>query len=253
MELKIDNGDRYSKATLAEPTGLGYIHIGAEVRPYPMPLTPFVPTGRDKSILLGRLKECARRLEAHDSVESATIFEAVAMPPLSRLPYIRDEVDPSDLPRFDVVVLVETSSPDAIVEVETAADYDALVDVLRTGAKRTRMTRMRNEKRLGDVDKSRDGLFIFNHFVADDPAVMLGLFDHLAGWYQAETGLDNSTVLVPLDGEDSPYVAINNARWDMGLARFFWKHASKRSFREFVLGNLKVNNVGALPVLYRRA
>jgi len=253
MELNIVNREEYTKPALEAPTGFGYIHVGAKVRPYPLPLTPFVPTGRSKSILLGRLKECARRLEAHDSVESATVFEAVAMPPLHRLPYVRDEVDASDLPEFDVVVLVETSSPDAIAEVEATAEYGALVDVLQSGAKRTRVTKMCNGKRLGDVDKSRDGLFIFNHFVAADPDVMLDLFDHLAGWYQVETGLDNSTVLVPLEGENSPYVAINNARWDMGLARFFWKHASKRSFREFVLGNLKANDVGAMPVLYRRA
>lgn len=257
MELRIVHPESgYSKATFDEPTQLGYIHIGAEVRPYPLPFTPFtpfIPTGTEKSMLLGRVKECSRRLEALDSVESATVFEAVAMPPFSRLPYVGDEVRSSDFPRFDVAVLIETSSRETVAEVRESNDYRALTDALRSGAKRTRVTTARNEKRIGDVDKSRDGLFIFNHFVAADPTVMLDLFDHLAGWYEAETGLDNSTLLVPLDDEESPYVAINNARWDMGLPKFFRKQVANRSFREFVLGNLKANHVGAMPVLYRRA
>lgn len=36
----------------------------------------------------------------------------------------------------------------------------------------------RNEKRIGDLDKSSDGLFIFIHFVAADPDVLLELFEY---------------------------------------------------------------------------
>jgi len=111
----------------------------------------------------------------------------------------------------------------------------------------------RNAKRVGDVDKTRPGTFIFNYFVADDPAVMLELFDYLAGWYEAETGLDNSILLVPLDEEKSDYVAINHARWDASLPRFAWQQFSKRSFRTYLLANLKANHVGAMPILYRLA
>ena len=31
----------------------------------------------------------------------------------------------------------------------------------------------RNVRRIGDVDTTRQGLFLFNHFAAGDPAVML--------------------------------------------------------------------------------
>ena len=111
----------------------------------------------------------------------------------------------------------------------------------------------RNAKRIGDVDKTRPGLFLFNYFVGDDTQVALQLWDYLAGWYEVETGLDNSTLLVPMEGERSDYLAINNARWDGSLLRFLWRQMSKKSFRDYMLANLDSNRVGAMPVLYRLA
>ncbi|TKA01939.1 hypothetical protein [Actinacidiphila oryziradicis] len=65
---------------------------------------------------------------------------------------------------------------------------------------------------IGDVDKSRPGLFLFNYFVAEDPEVALERWEHLAGWYAPETGLDNSTVLQPTGEAD--YAFVNHARWE---------------------------------------
>jgi hypothetical protein len=132
------------------------------------------------------------------------------------------------VPRFDIVVLVETSSPAATRGVQATPEYRALLGALTAAAKRTHVIAARNAKRDGDVDKTRPGTLIFNCFVADDPAVMLELFDYLAGWYEAETGLDNSTFASPLDDEKSDYVAINHARWDASLPRFAWQQFSKR-------------------------
>jgi hypothetical protein len=96
-------------------------------------------------------------------------------------------------------------------------------------------------------------VFLFNYFVGDDPDVVLNLWDYLAGWYAVETGLDNSTLLVPLEGERSDYVAINSARWDGNPLGFVLQQATKESFRSYVLANLEANHVGAMPVLYRLA
>lgn len=87
----------------------------------------------------------------------------------------------------------------------------------------------------------------------DNPDTMLELFDYLAGWYEVETGLDNTTLLVPLEGDKSGYVAINHARWEASLPRFAWQQFSKKSFRSYVLANLRANHVGAIPVLYQLA
>ncbi|HEX9289879.1 MAG TPA: hypothetical protein VF904_10165 [Anaeromyxobacteraceae bacterium] len=253
MELQIVNPDpRYAPAALLEPATSGYIHIGAEERPPPRP-GPLLFRGRAKRHLLATLDELARRLERERAVEKVTVYEAVAIPPFSRFPYVKDRAGEIRFPRFDVVVLVETTSPAALRDVQATAPYRELLDTLRAHARRVHVVAARNAKRMGDVDKTRQGLFLFNYFVADDAERALRLWDHLAAWYQVETGLDNSTLLVPLEGERSDYLAINHARWDESVPRFMSRQLLKRSFRTFVQANLAANRVGAMPVLYRLA
>jgi hypothetical protein len=253
MELTIVNPDpRYSSVKLIEPTTFGYLHIAAEVRPRRLPFLQRLPAGREKSELIGRLQELARRLTQVEAVEKVTVYDAVAIAP-ARSKYLQSRGDSIHPANFDLVVLVETKSVAAIRELQGTEQYEALLEALRSHAKRVHVMAGRNAKRIGDVDKSRDGLFLFNYFVADDPEVMLQLWDYLAEWYAVETGLDNSTLLVPLDGEPSDYTAINHARWDESLPRFLWRQFSKKSFRTYVLANLEANRVGAMPALYRLA
>ncbi|MGH2370011.1 MAG: hypothetical protein ACRDI2_17675 [Chloroflexota bacterium] len=252
QELRIVNPDpRYSKVRQIEPTTLGYLYVAATVRPGPIPL---VLPSVDRSSLLVRLKELARGLERLDAVVKATVFRALVIPPTARLnAYLRERGTSVRVPRFDVVVLVETTSPEATRDVQAAPAYDALMDALRSNAEAVQVIAARNAKRIGDVDKSRQGLFLFNHFVADDASVGLALWDYLADWFAVETGLDNSILLVPLDGERSTYAFVNHARWDVSLPQFLWHQLSKKSFRSYVLANLEANRVGSLPVLYRLA
>jgi hypothetical protein len=257
MELNIVNPDpRYSRVNLIEPTTLGYIHLAAEVRPRPMPpqRLPFVPNGRAREELLNRLKMLANRLEQLESVEKATVLDAVAIPPTSRFSsYLKERADSIHLARFDVAVLIETASPEVAREVQQTPDYRGLVDALESEARDMHVMVARNAKRIGDVEKTRDGLFYLIYFVADDVNVALELWDYLAGWYEEETGLDNSTLLVPLEDEASDYLAINYARWDGGLLRLVFRQLSKKSFRTYKLANLEANRVGAMPIVYRLA
>jgi hypothetical protein len=112
----------------------------------------------------------------------------------------------------------------------------------------------RNVRRIGDVDThNRDGLFLFNHFAADDPDVMLELWEYLAGWYVKETGLRTSVALIPADGEASDYTIVNWARWDVALIRHFWHQLSKRSFFRYVTANLDANRAASTPIYCRLA
>lgn len=252
MELEILKPDpKYPKAKLIEPTKLGYIHLAAEVRPRSIPpqRLPFESQRYEKSGLLGRLKCLAYHLEQLDAVERAKVFEATAIAPPSS--YVRECKGQVRIARFDVAVLVETTSPEAAREVQTTDEYTALLHTLKDEAIHVHTIAARNAKRIADVDKSRQGLFLFNYFVANDAEVALELWDYLSGWYEAETGMDNSTLLVPLEGESSDYVAINNARWDVGLARFLLRQMPKKSFHDYVLANLDANGVGAMPIIYR--
>lgn len=252
MEPKIVNADpRYGKVDLIEPSSHGFIHIAAAVHPGRIPL---ILPDTDRSRLLAALKELARQLEALDSVERAPTFRAIVMPPTARQSaYLRERGTAIHTPDFDVVVLIETVTLAAIDEVQGTPQYQALVEAVRHRATDVRITAMRNAKRIAEVSASHQGLYLFNYFVASDLQVGLALWDYLAGWYAAETGLDNSMVLTPLDGQRSDYTFVNFARWDERLPRFLWQQLSTKSFRSYVLANLDANQVGSMPVLYRLA
>jgi hypothetical protein len=251
MALELVNPQpRYGKVHLIEPAPLGYLHLAADVQAAHRP-GPVLRRSRDKHQLLGVLKWQARQLAQLDTVERATVYDALAFTPPGG--YVKDR--PAPLPRawFDVAVLVETAAPEAASEVRAASPYQALVETLTGQARRMQQVAARNVRRVGDVDKSRPGLFLFNYFVGDDPGLAVELWDYLAGWYEAETGLDNSTLLAPLEGEKSDYVLINHARWDRSLPLFAARQPPKKTFRSYMLANLTAHHVAAMPVLYRLA
>lgn len=251
--LTIVNPDpRYAPVDLGEQVTRGYVHIGVAVRPGPVPVLQ--PRGRTKSQLIAALKRHAQRLERLDGVDRATVFDAIVMPPIDQLGrYLTEQAGVIHPARFDVAVLIATTSPSAALEVKATPEFAALLDTVRVGAEDLHIVGARVAKRIADVDTSRDGLFLFNHFVADDTDVMLALWDYLAGWYAVETGLDNSILLAPLECEHSDYVAINHARWDLSLPGLLARQLSKTTFRTYVQANLEANRVGSMPVLYRLA
>jgi hypothetical protein len=59
----------------------------------------------------------------------------------------------------------------------------------------------------------------------------------------------NSTLLEPLEGEQSDYVLVNHARWDGNLLLFMARQLPKKSFRSYMLANLKTRHLAAMPVL----
>jgi hypothetical protein len=247
MQLQIlGSSDRYPRARLAEPPPRGYLHLAAVVSP-PVGPAPFPRTGPEKTRLLQRLKALSTELANHEGVERADVFTAVVVPP--PVGYARR----SDVhhARYDVVVLVETTSPEDIGKVQVSDAYQQIHDALAGASSDLHVMPARCVKSLGDVDKSRPGLFLFNYFVAEDPAVALELWDYLAGWYTRQTGLTNSTVLQPIEGAD--YAFVNHARWDYGVPRFLLQQVTRPSFRRYVLANMLVNRTGAMPLLYHLA
>jgi hypothetical protein len=117
----------YGKVGLIEPAPLGYLHIGAEVRPPARP-GPVVPS-RERSQLVGGLKVLGRQLERADGVQKLTVYEAIAFAPPSS--YVRQRSALLQPARFDVAVLVETESPGVIGAVRESTrrpDPDRLSD-----------------------------------------------------------------------------------------------------------------------------
>jgi hypothetical protein len=247
MDLKLVNPQpKYAEVTLIEPPPLGYIHVAATIAP-PRGRTPFPGRSPQKAALLTRSKFLARQVECLGTVERATVYRAILVAPPAG--YAKQQA--THLARYDVVVLIETTSPEVLGEVQTSEPYQLLVEAVTEAATDVHIMTARCPKRVGDVDKTRQGLFLFNYFVADDAAVALQLWEHLAGWYAVETGLDNSTLLEPLG--DADYVFVNHARWDHSLPRFLLRQLTKPSFRTYLLANLQANRTGAMPILYRLA
>jgi hypothetical protein len=64
------------------------------------------------------------------------------------------------------------------------------------------------------VDHRRQGVFLFNYFFADRTDLNLAAWQYTAGWFPDQTGLDNSTVLLPDATSEPRYRLVNHARWD---------------------------------------
>jgi hypothetical protein len=239
--------DKYAHVALREPPPTGYLYLAGEVEPTYGP-TPIPRSTSRKAALLGRLKACAGRLAGVDDVTRATVYTAAMIPPLGQDAKRTSAVRA----RYDVTVLVETSTVNALPAVQASPDYQELQAALAEAAGSFITMPARCLRLVADVDKSRDGLFLFNHFVSHkDQTEAVDLWEHLAAWYAAETGLDNSTLLGPLQATD--YVFVNHARWDRHPARFALQQLTKPSFHNYVRANLRANQIVSMPILYHLA
>lgn len=243
MDLNLTgDADRYPRPRLLEPPTSGYLYLGAAVSPPSGP--PLVRPSRRRSALVTRLDGLARQLRELETVRCVSIYRAVLMPPVGG--------DPRTRPRDDVVVLIETTDLDALEAVRASPVTEQLLAAMSAAATAGVHTmQARCLRFLGEVDRTRQGLFLFNHFNAVDRELATRLWEYLAGWYVAETGLDNSTLLQPVD--DTPRAFVNHARWDTSLIRFAAQQFGTCSFYSYVRANLRAHGVVAMPVLYRLA
>lgn len=123
---------------------------------------------------------------------------------------------------------------------------------IKDAATYTHIITATNIKHISPVDHKRQGVFLFNYFFADNVEQNLAIWEYTAGWFQQETGLDNSTVLLPSEPGHSKYSIINHCRWNK-MRDVLPSLIFKKSFRSYVLNNFYNNNVAAMPVLYKLA
>jgi hypothetical protein len=211
--LKILPSDRaFPEVRLVDPVASGFALIAAEVDHRPGPL--FLWASRRKRRLISECKRLCDQLKQRPHVLSATVFRALVAPPGGRGPYVRRRGASIHLARFDVVILIETESLKAAEDLRAEPRYQELDARVRHVAHYVYVTTATNVKRMGPVDHSRGGVFLFNYFVADRPAQNIAVWHYTAGWFQQETCLDNSTVLLPAQPDRSGYTLINHCRWD---------------------------------------
>lgn len=240
--------DRFPEVSLIEPARSGYLLLAAEVDRRP-PFGFFIESGRKKRVIQS-LKTLAQSLRDADNVLDATVFKALVIPP-GRGAFLKKRPE-VEIARFDVVLLVEFRTTGAAERYgETSAWKETIAQVQKDARKAVHITAS-NTRRIGPVDHSLNGVFLFNYFYADSVDTNLKVWNYTAGWFQDQTGLDNSTVLLPQDASEVPYTIINHCRWDR-LRDILPAILFNRSFRPFVLDNFEVNSTAAIPILYRLA
>ena len=242
----VDVGRRFPQAELIEPTTSGYLLVAAAVDRRPM----FLPNSRPKRRLLRRINQLLASLRRDDRVLGATAFDGLLAPPgrgqlLKQRPGV-------PVARFDLAVLVETTSPASAATLEGEPPWTGLVATIRSGSRRSYRLRGHNVRRMGPVDHHHQGVFLFNYFSADRSDLNLAAWQYTAGWFGDQTGLDNSTVLLPDATSEPRYRLVNHARWER-LREVLPALLFKRSFHSYVLEHFRVNGVAAMPVLYRLA
>ena len=239
---------RFPKVELIEPNGYGYIVFALEVDHSPLPFY-FAQSG-GKRRLLGDLKGMAGGLRVLEGVQKAVVFKALVVPPGEG----RYKTSRADVPqaRFDVVVLIETDTPERARALVATPGFKALERHGRDAAKRAELIVGKNVRRIGPVDHSRDGVFLFNYFLAESREQNLAVWEYTAGWFTDQTGLDNSTVVLPDAEHSGGLTLINHCRWDR-LRDVLPSLIFKRSFRNYVLANFDANRTAPMPVLYRLA
>jgi hypothetical protein len=240
----VDMGRRFPEAKLIEPTTSGYLLFAAQVDRRPM----FLPNSRGKRRLLGHVQDLVATLGRDRRVREANGFDGLLAPPgrgelLKHRPGV-------PIARFDLAVLVETTSPATAAELEVERPWTTLVATIQAVSRRSYRLRAHNVRRMGPVDHHRQGVFLFNYFYADRTDLNLAAWQYTAGWFRDQTGLDNSTVLLPAATSEPRYRLVNHARWDR-LRDVLPSLLFKRSFHAYVLEHFRVNGVAAMPVLYR--
>jgi hypothetical protein len=245
-EAKITNpGERYHRAALIAPSKSGYVHIAAQIDA-PSRAGPALPS-RVRNEALGLLGGARSRLAQEHPGWDVDLFRAVGFPPLDALPI--PERYRSVAAFYDVIVLIKTGTTAELTSLSEDPAYQAMLASLDRRARSVTITEAHNARRIADVPSS-ERLHLFNHFFAED-ASALDVWDYVAGWYQQEMRLRNSEVLAPIEPESTPFAFINHASWNMSLPRFISRQLSRRTFRSFVIANLRGNEIGSLPYLYR--
>jgi hypothetical protein len=246
----VDADQRFLRVDLIEPSASRFIHIAAEIEARP----PFLPDSGAKKQVLAKARDACTRLAREPGVKDAVAFTAIIAPP-GLGEYARQRADRLHIARFDLAVLIECDNADTVQRVQRVQRhpaYEAMQRAIAEAASYVHAITATNPRRIGPVDHKRPGVFLFNHFAADNLGQNLAVWDYTAGWFEVETGLHNSTVLLPDDPAKSQYSIIDHCRWDR-LRDVLPSLLFKKTFHSYVLDNLAASNVAAMPILYRLA
>lgn len=231
---------------LTQPTHSGYLLLALEIDRRP-PFAYFWESARKRQAIK-QLSALEDQCRSRSEVIEATVFAALLSPPgrgefLKKRPQVK-------VARFDVVLLVEFGSPQAARKFASSEFWLSKADEFARLARSSLLLTAQNGRRIAPVDHARQGVFLFNYFYADHLEQNLQVWEYTAGWFQQQTGLDNSVLLLPDSPQAGDYKIINHCRWDR-MRDVLPSLLFKPSFHSFVLANFAANATAAIPVLYR--
>jgi hypothetical protein len=219
----------YPQPAFREPLGSTFVYAAWSIDP--VRVGPFVRSSRARRDRTGTIAAVASELARLDGVTDVRLFAASFIPPLP------------GIPTYDVVLLVAA---------RTSAVAEAIRDdprLVGTGpAIRLLAT---NAARFGETGTGGTGVTIlFNHFTGQSPPVdAVRVWREISGWYAAEAGVDNSTLLRPDPPE--PYLLINYARLPGAVVPFMLGQVLRPSFYRAVRSVLTRHRLTALPLFFR--
>ena len=238
----------FPKVTLVDPSNSGYLLFALEIDRRP-PIGFFIESQIKKKIL-SKLKNDVISLRNNSKVINATVFKAMIIPP-GRGAFLKKRQN-IEIAKFDVVMLIEFDTHESVKEFQKSLEWQNMEETYKSETKKSLTVTGVNVRSIGPVDHSKKGVFLFNYFYADQVKQNLQVWEYTAGWFQDQTRLDNSTLILPDQENESSYKIINHCRWDH-LIDILPSLIFKKSFKEFVLKNFEANNVAAMPILYRLA
>lgn len=220
-----DTSPSDDRTSFDEPTTDRFLYVGWCVDP-PARL-PFVGRSDRRERVIERCRDYTAATERHEDAVSATVYETQVIPPLP------------GIPGYDVLMLIRARTPERLAEIR--ADVQELEPGFVMAAQNTR--------RIGETGRNRSATFLFNHFTAAVPGVALEGFDQVAGWFPDKLGVDNATLLQPVDQAASPYVFVNYVRVPHGARQFLLAMLTRPSFHTHVRRILREREMTALPLL----
>ena len=177
----------WAKATLVDPLPCGYATMHFEVDRASLPFGHALWDSEKKVRVLDQLTQFAARLKTEPGVNNAWVLKTLLTPPGRGVAYL--QARPQLLTaKFDVVLLVECESPERARALRRGEPWRAVLEAVSKEATRSLSVSGSNARCMADVDHSRQGVFLFNYFFADDLATNLAIWEFTAGWFQAETG-----------------------------------------------------------------
>lgn len=237
----------YPKAELITPNIKGYIHIGVEIDVSVFPF--FLSTSKRKKDIIKNSDQILTEIARQESVETISSFRATIMPTVKQN-YLESIKSDIQVAKFDVAFLIETKNVEYAKELRNQENMQNLTNYLEENTASMHIAVFENVKRIAEVNKQLGGIFLFNHFHAEDINELLPVWEYTAGWFTSETGLNNSTLLMPAKGERSEYSVINHCRWDK-LSHILPKLIFSKSLRLYVRDNFEANRIASMPILYR--